>query len=364
MSQNDRIDHLFWVKTLPEDVEINLAYSNMQFLLKPEELPFDRDSIRLHNFPGDARLGSRHLLETISRRESVPGSNILLSLGTSLANYLLWSVLLHKGDEVLVEFPAYEPMIKVPRQLGAKVRYLKREPADFSLSVAAIADTISDKTRMIILTDSHNPSGNQLSHEVLEYLKTLCRERQIIIFIDEVYSRFYRKESLFIDYPEFIVTSSLSKYYGLGSMRIGWAFAPAEIVEKALDFLDYLNPELPFPSLYLAHLLLNHPVFGVLEERVQQRVKRNRELVIDYLNRTDFLSSYLPKNGILFFPQVRKKIDVQKFHSVLYEKYRTLVTPGSFFAMPRHFRITAIWDEETIAEGLRRLEAALGESSG
>ncbi len=70
-------------------------------------------------------------------------------------------------------------MFKVPAYLGARIRFFKRDPLDFSLSVAAIAESISEKTKMIILTDSHNPSGNQISSEVLQYLKTLNQERNI-----------------------------------------------------------------------------------------------------------------------------------------------------------------------------------------
>ena len=237
----------------------------------------------------------------------VPEENIFLSLGTSLANFILWSVLLKRGDEVLIEFPAYEPMFKVPAYLGAKIRFFKRDPLDFSLTVDAIAASLSEKTKMIILTDSHNPSGNQISGEVLQYLKTLNQERNIIIFIDEVYGKFYRDQSLFVDYPEFIVTASLSKFYGLGSLRIGWAFAPAAVVEKARNFSDYLTPEIPFPPLYLAHLLLEHPVLAELERRIRQRIKTNREIISTYLNRTDFLSCYIPKNGVLFFPEVKSQ---------------------------------------------------------
>ena len=158
---------------------------------------------------------------------------------------------------------------------------------------------VSEKTQMIILTDSHNPSGNQISREVLQYLKTLNQERKII-FIDEVYGRFYRDESLFIDYPEFVVTSSLSKFYGLGSLRIGWAFAPAAIVEKARNFSDYLTPEIPFPPLYLAHLLLEHPVLCELEQRIRQRIRTNREITSNYLNRTDFFPATSPKTACFF----------------------------------------------------------------
>lgn len=362
MPRNLKIEHLLAVKTYPRDVEINFSFSNMEFLLADDELPFQRESIRLHAFPGDARVGSRHLLQTLSRREKVPEENIFLSLGSSLANFIVWAALLRRGDEVLIEFPAYEPMFKVPAYLGAKIRFFKRDPLDFSLNVAAIAGSISEKTRMIVLTDSHNPSGNQLSCEVLQYLKALNQERNIMVFIDEVYGKFYRDKSLFVDYPEFIVTSSLSKFYGLGSLRTGWAFAPAPVVEKARNFSDYLTPELPFPSLYLAHLLLEHPLFAELERRIRLRIKDNRKIVSAYFDRTEFLSCYIPRNGLLFFPEVKSTVDIGKFYAQLYKKYRMVVTEGRFFQMPRHFRLAGVCAPEKLDRGLRRLEEALQDS--
>jgi aspartate/methionine/tyrosine aminotransferase len=357
-----RIDHLRTVKTYPADVQINFSSSNMDMLLTEDELPFSREAVRLHGDAGDERIGSRHLLDTLSRKEMVPAENIFLSLGTSLANFILWSVLLRRGDEVLIEFPAYEPMFKVPAYLGARIRFFKRDALDFSLSVDAIAAAVTEKTRMIILTDPHNPSGNQISRDVLQYLKKLQRERGVTVFIDEVYGRFYRERSLFIDYPEFVVTGSLSKYYGLGSLRVGWAFAPAAIVEKALDFSDYLTPEIPYPPLYLAHLLLEHTVFAELERRIRRRIRANREIVSDYFNRTEFLSCYIPKNGLLFFPEVKGAVNVAKFHEGLYSEQRMVVTEGRFFQMPRHFRIAAVCDPAALATGLQRLETALGDA--
>ena len=138
MTKELKINHLFEIKTGSMETEINFSISSMQFLLSPDELPFVKDSIRIHNFPGDSRIGSRHLIETLSRRESIPPENIFLSVGSSMANFVIWSALLERGDEVLVEFPAYEPMYRVPRYLGAHVRFLKRDPSDFSLSIEAI----------------------------------------------------------------------------------------------------------------------------------------------------------------------------------------------------------------------------------
>ena len=356
MPRNLKIEHLLTVKNYPQDVEVNFSHSNMEFLLTDDELPFARSSIQLQAFPGDAAVGSRHLLETLSRKEQVPEENIFLSLGTSLANFIIWAALLKRGDEVLIEFPAYEPMFKVPAYLGARIRFVKRDPQDFSLTVQAIAEAVSEKTRMIILTDSHNPSGSQISAEVLQYLKALNQERHIAVFIDEVYSRFYRERSLFVDYPEFIVTSSLTKFYGLGSLRCGWAFAPAAVIEKARNFSDYLTPEIPFAPLYLAHQLLESPALARLDERIRQRIKANRAILCSYLDQTEFLSCYIPRNGVLFFPEVKGGADMENFYRHLYKKYRMVVTEGRFFQMPRHFRMAGVLAPEAMKKGLRRLE--------
>ncbi len=362
MNRDLRINHLHDLKTMPAGIEINFSFSNMMFLLDPGELPFDRESIVLHAFPGDARVGSRHLLDTLSRREGVPPENVFLSLGASMANYFVWASLLEPGDEVLIEFPVYEPMYKVPQALGMQVRFWERDPVDFSISCEAIEAKLTDQTRMIVLSDSHNPSGGQISQDALLYLAKLSRERGIHVLIDEVFGRYYRRESLFVRFPEFIVTSSLSKYYGLGSLRIGWAFAPAAVVERARNYLDFVSPEIPITPLYLAHLLLEHPVMETLEERITARIRENRELVIDFLGQTDHLTTYIPKSGLLFFPQVKPEIDIRKFYDVLRAKYKMAVTEGFYFQTPDHFRMSAILDRKSLESGLARIESALRDS--
>ncbi len=358
-----QITHLREIRTDIVRHEINFSLSNMGFMLQPDELPFSRENIRLAAMPADLACGSRDLRTTLSRREGVPEENILLSLGASMANYLVMAALLQPGDEVLVEFPAYEPLLKVPMSLGAQVKRLPRDPVDFSLSPQALAEAVSDKTRMIVLTDSHNPSGNQLSQETLQSLKEISRDLELHVLIDEAYGRYYRENSLFTDYPGFIITGSLAKFHGLGSMRVGWAFAPSEVLEKARNFQDLITPELPITPLHLAHLLLSSPAYDSLEERVRERVRRNRELVISYIDRTELLTTYIPRNGVLFFPEIKAGIDVDEFHRILASEYSMSVTRGSLFEMPRNFRLAAVWDELTMKEGLRRIEAALNRAA-
>jgi hypothetical protein len=362
MAKQWKVEHLLEVKKEKPGLEINFAFSNMEFLLENAELPFERADILLHGANADARVGSRDLIDTLSRREAVPPENIFLTMGSSHANFVLCAILLNRGDEVLIETPVYEPLYRVPEFLGAKVRFVARDPNDFSLAINSLEEALGPKTKMIILTDSHNPSGNQLGQEILQFLQEACR-RGIHVLIDEVYARYYREESLFCDYPEFMVTSSLSKFYGLGSLRAGWAFAPAVIVERALDFDDLITPEIPFPPLHLTNVLLNSPVFATLQSRIRERIKKNRKLVISFFNETPHVTAYIPRNGVLFFPELPKGTEPETFYSLLLQKYRMVVTPGKFFRMPNHFRFAAIWSEGVMKDGLRRLGLALAETT-
>jgi len=359
MSDPLRIEHLLSVKKLDEEIEINFAFSNMEFLLKEEELPFSKESIRLTAPAGEVRLTCRRLVEVLSQREKIPEENIFLSAGSSMANFILMSIFVKQGDRVLIEHPVYEPLLKILHYLQADIHYLKRDPNDFALLPEEIEKNFTKNTRLIVLTDSHNPSGNQLSPETLNLLKKIHQEYRTEILIDEVFSRYYRDQSLFSDYPQFILTGSLSKYYGLGSLRAGWAFARKEVVERAKDFIDFITPELPYCSFYLAAELMSADIFIELERRIKERVEQNREIVIDFLNHCNYLTTYIPRAGLLFFPQIRKGIDSKKFHKILREKYKMVVTPGAFFGLPRFFRFAAIYNAETVREGLKRIDSAL-----
>src|SRR3954463_6284523 len=144
-----------WAKTRPAP-EIDLAGSNI-LACSLEDLPGAADALSLS---GANDNGYRPLTEAIGARYNVDPDRVTTAGGTAGANFLVFAALLEPGDEVLVERPGYDPLLGAPRLLGARVNRFQREFArGFALDPDRIGRAMTPRTRIIIITNPHNPSG-------------------------------------------------------------------------------------------------------------------------------------------------------------------------------------------------------------
>ncbi|HET7871181.1 MAG TPA: pyridoxal phosphate-dependent aminotransferase, partial [Terriglobales bacterium] len=208
----------------------NLATSGM-VNLPLAELGVQLDELEIN---GPTIYGYEPLLETIARRYRVAKDNVVSAMGTSFANYLALAAVTEPGDEVLIEQPAYDPMLGAARYLGLDIkRFVRRAEDDFAVDEAEIERQLTPRTRAIVLCNLHNPSGALTPDSVLREIGELAAARGAYVVVDEVY-----REMLFesepasafhVDPARFVVTNSLTKAYGLSGLRCGWVLAPAEI---------------------------------------------------------------------------------------------------------------------------------------
>ncbi len=228
------IEYLEWIIGLDWEPEHDLGTSDPQIEISARALGLRTADIVLS---GHNALGYDQLREHLARRYLVSPDNVLCSLGASMANYLICGALIEPGDEVVVEKPAYEPLLKVPRFFGATVRRVERRFRNqYSLDPADLRMVLSPKTRLIILSNLHNPSGVLLEEEVLKEVWEMAAAVGAYVLVDEIYM-----ELLFDSTPRsafhlgetFIVTNSLTKVYGLGGLRLGWALGPQELIRLA-----------------------------------------------------------------------------------------------------------------------------------
>ena len=146
------------------------------------------------------------------------------------------AALINPGDEVLIERPTYEPILALAQYLGARVnRFDRKYDDEFRIRPDEIKKQVSKQTRLIVLTNFHNPSGVSTEPSSLSEVGEIAKSVGARVLVDEVYLEMLFQDSpasAFHLGPEFVATSSLTKAYGLSGLRCGWIFAEADLAER------------------------------------------------------------------------------------------------------------------------------------
>jgi len=301
----------------------------------------------------------RPLVEAIARRADVPPEQVVTADGTSMANMLAMAALIKPGDEVLVEHPAYEPLLAAVSFLGARIaRFERRSEDGFRLDPGAVDAALTDDTRLVVLTNLHNPSGSIASEDQLATVGALARARGARVLVDEVYldAATPRPRSAVHLGPEFVTTNSLTKVYGLSGLRCGWVLAEPVLAERIWRLNDLFVVNRAHADERLACIAFAH--LGEVLGDSPALLRRNREAFNRFLASRDDLESTPAIHGLTAFPRWTGG-DTKRLDARLHERYDTAVVPGHWFELPEHFRIGFGEPAEDFAEGLSRLGAAL-----
>ncbi|OFZ68085.1 MAG: hypothetical protein A2Z01_05490 [Betaproteobacteria bacterium RBG_16_58_11] len=159
-------------------------------------------------------------------------------------------------------------------------------------------------------------------------------------------------------HPRLITTASLTKVYGLGSLRAGWALMPEALVTKAEQRYDFMAVN---PATTLLNLALSaFPKLAPLRARAIQRAQQNRDLVASWLSDSTCFSVQLPAHGIIALLQLPPGADDLALTRYLAEK-QVLVAPGAYFGAPGTLRLAYGMEPARLGEALERLEAGARE---
>ncbi|HEX8695191.1 MAG TPA: pyridoxal phosphate-dependent aminotransferase [Longimicrobium sp.] len=348
-------DYLLWAKTRSK-ARFNLTSSGAPFF-PLRDLPVRLDELEL-NGP-DVYVP---LLEAIGARYGVPVESVFPAMGTSMANHLAMAALLEPGDEVLIEHPGYEPLLAVARYLRAEVRRFARRAEDgFRVDPAEVERQAGPRTRLVVLTNLHNPSGALTDDETLRRVGEVARRSGARVLVDEVYldALFERPpRTAFHLGPEFVVTSSLTKVYGLNGLRCGWILAEPALVERLWRLNELFSNIGVHAGERLSVAAFRH--LDRIAARSRALLEANGAALDAFFRTREDLDWIPHRFGTVSFPRLRSG-SADGLCDLLREKYETSVVPGRFFGMPEHFRISLGADPATFAEGLARLGRALDE---
>ncbi len=328
-------------------VDYNLSESGvhpltLRELLSPEEL----EELTQVELGYTQTNGTPALRENIARLyPNMDPEQIMVTAGSSEANFLLMWSLLEPGDEVVFELPNYMQMWGLARAFGARVKpFWLRPELGWQPDPDELRKQVNGNTRMIILTNPNNPTGSILTEEARKEIIKQAEKVGAWILADEVYRGAeldgQETPSFWGSYDRVLVVSGLSKAYGLPGLRLGWLAGPLEVVKKIWTYHDYTTISVS--------ALTDHLATRVLEpERRQKILKRTREilnhnlpLLEKWLKSFDDLFSYLPpRAGAILFTRYNLPVNSTELVEKILKEKSVLLVPGDHFELDQYLRL-------------------------
>ncbi|MEN6324877.1 MAG: aminotransferase class I/II-fold pyridoxal phosphate-dependent enzyme [Syntrophomonas sp.] len=309
--------------------------------------------------------GSKELRQQIARiYDHMEVENILVTAGAEEAIFIFMNTSLVSGDHVIVQFPYYQSLGEVARSIGCEVSYWDMEEAQgWAPDLESLLHIIKPNTRAVIVNMPHNPTGYLCSRHGFTNLVGILRERNILLFSDEVYRLLEYHDSDRLPaacdiYENAVSLGVMSKAYGLAGLRIGWvASSNLKIIRKMAAFKDYTTICNSAPSEFLAAIALKHSESVV--RRNLDIIKHNLLLLDEFFVRySDIFSWNRPKAGPIAFPSVEWPGGVDVFCSQLIAARGVLLLPASCFGFgTRNLRIG--FGRRDMPEALEQLQSFL-----
>ncbi|HFC09782.1 MAG TPA: pyridoxal phosphate-dependent aminotransferase [Chloroflexi bacterium] len=291
-----------------------------------------------------------------------PNREIVFTVGVSEALYLAMTALLDPGDEVLVPTPcfvSYQPEVVLAG--GVAVEVPLRAEDNFQPNVEILERHITPRTKAILINYPHNPTGAAADREAMQALARFAAEHDLIVISDEIYDRLvYGVEHVCFPalegaWERTILLGGFSKDYAMTGWRLGYAAAPAALLQPMLRVHQYTVMTAPTPAQVAAITALEKADEAV--EAMRQAYDRRRRLIVDGLRSIGF-PTVEPHGAFYAFPDVRGTgIDDDSFAWRLLEEEKVAVVPGSAFgeAGAGFIRCSYATSEANIEEALTRI---------
>lgn len=349
--------YMHWSKTY-QAARFPLAVSGIKGL-SVAELGATMDDIQLDGRPGD---GIPDLRAALAVKSGVDASRIVMATGTSGANHLAFAALIDAGDEVAMEQPVYEPIESLARHLGATIRFFTRRVENgFRVVPEDVAAAVTPKTKLIVVSNLHNPSSAAIDEATLRAIAVVADRVGAKVLVDEAYI-----DATFGQGPPsasrlgdaFIVTTSLTKVFGLGGLRCGWIVAEPALAEGMWRLKDLFGVNEVHAAGCLALIALKKS--DAILARARRILDANRAAWHAFLDKRSDLGVERTPFGTTSFPRV-VSCDADALCDRLRERYDVSLVPGRFFGAREHVRIGLTGDPDNFGEGLDRIGRALDE---
>jgi hypothetical protein len=281
--------------------------------------------------------GNPETKKTVAEKYGVLPENVFISSeGASGVNTRIIKCLASmKGKrQAVVEYPVYEPLLRQTQSFFSDIKRVRRnKKSGYQIDLSDLKKVVSDKTAVLVITNPHAPTGATSSRTDLEEIMELASEHKFYVLCDEVYAEFDRSNNptLFSIEPEWgITTTSLTKAYGLGGLKIGFALASEKLVMGF--YQNVLNTVGCWPNLVEATLsnLLRKGKDAM--ERHQEKWIETRRKTEKWLETVDGISIMPNTCGVTFWLEIKKVKDTYQWtNEYTIPKMSLSAVPGAFF---------------------------------
>ena len=288
---------------------------------------------------------------------------ILVTVGVSEAVDLALRATLNDGDEVILADPSYVAYVPgIVLAGGVPVPVPTEESEEFRLTPAAVAKAITPRTRAILLGFPNNPTGGVLLKEDVEGIARLAKEHDLLVYADEIYDRLVYgiEHHSIISEPDMkqrtIYLAGFSKSYAMTGWRVGYACAPAEIVEQMMKIHQYTVMCVPTAAQYAALEALHIGEPDVV--RMVKAYDERRQLMWRRFNGMG-LHCFEPRGAFYCFPNITSTgLSDDEFCERLLKEEKVVVVPGNAFGQrgKGHVRACYAASLENITEACDRIE--------
>ncbi|KXT05058.1 hypothetical protein AC579_7732 [Pseudocercospora musae] len=324
--------------------------------------------------------GTTELRSNLSRLYSsktgtpLPADNVLITPGAISANHLALYSLVGSGDHVICHYPTYQQLYTIPETLGASVSLWKSDPSNKWLpDVEDLKSLVKENTRLIIINNPQNPTGQILPKSLLQKLIDFAESKTIAVMSDEVYRPLFHgigpmdqefpPSILSMGYRNTIVTGSLSKAYSLAGIRTGWvASRNPDFVSEMAKTRDYTTISVSKIDQSVANFALGPDTIHALLGRNIALARTNIELLERWVIKHDeFCSWTKPVAGTTAFVKFQrdgKRIDVEAFCKDVQAKTGVMILPGTCFGKDQfegYVRFGFVCGTGVLKEGLEEL---------
>jgi aspartate/methionine/tyrosine aminotransferase len=287
--------------------------------------------------------GNPEAAKILAERYNVKPENAFISSdAASGQNVRIIRFLAEKSGlkEAVVEYPTYEPLLRQVQEFFPKVKRLERKAEEsYRLDADALRKVVSEKTGLLVLTNPHAPSGAIATTSDLKEVMTVAEEHGFYVLCDEIYAEFERASipTIFSVDEEFgITTTSFTKAYGLGGLRLGVALASEKIVEGLyVDTLNTIGNSSNIVQLIAAKLLKedlqklegHKQKWDVVKKETEQRLEEKG------------LEHFKSRAGVTYWVKLPIKDTYKWVNEKAIPHYSVAPVPGAFFLFRNDYKI-------------------------